>query len=213
LADQAVLERALDRARHLGFLGPGPIRAQIEHAERYGAGLDGLDGGSDSGDPGRVGLHGADLGSGGGLPALPLLVERPELSMILVDAVQKRWAFLVWALVELELTDRAHAWCGRAEDLGHQPEHRDRYDVVTARGFGRPAQTVECAAPLLRPGGRLVVSEPPGGRRWPADGLARAGLEEVARHEGIVVFERRGSIPEVLPRPNRDQRRRPLFDP
>lgn len=51
-------------------------------------------------------------------------------------------------------------------------------DAVTARGFGPPAATAECGAPLLRVGGRMVVSEPPGGspERWPADGLDQLGL-------------------------------------
>ena len=211
MADLAELERVLDRARHLGFLGPGPIRAQVEHAQRYGAGLAGLvhpePAGSESG---RLEL--VDLGAGGGVPSLPLLVAHPELRVTLVDVLQKRWAFLVWALVELGLTDRAEAWCGRAEDLGHDPGRRGVYDAVIARGFGPPAQTVECAAPLLRPGGRLVISEPPGGRTWPPEGLARAGLAGLQRAEGIVVFERSGEVPDELPRSNREQRRRPLFD-
>ena len=49
---------------------------------------------------------------------------------------------------------------------------------MTARSFGPPAATAECAAPLLAVGGLLVVSEPPDGPdRWPADALAALGLE------------------------------------
>ena len=52
-------------------------------------------------------------------------------------------------------------------------------DVVTARGFGSPSLTAAAATPLLRPSGRLIVSEPPSsdGARWSAELLAANGLE------------------------------------
>lgn len=209
VAETTDLERVLDRARHLGFLGPGPILDQIAHAERYGRALQdlALDGGEE-----EASVRVVDLGAGGGLPSLPLLVEHRSLHVTLVDAHQRRWAFQVWALVELSVADRAEAWCGRAEVFGQDRRRRGHFDVVVARGFGPPAQTVECAAPLLRPGGRLLVSEPPGGRRWPAPELARAGLAEVATIDGVVVMERRFEVPTELPRPAQAQRRAPLFD-
>ena len=68
---------------------------------------------------------------------------------------------------------------GRAEEVARDPAHRGGYDLVTARSFGAPAVTAECAAPLLRVGGELLVSEPPEAttsERWPRDGLAELGL-------------------------------------
>lgn len=198
------LARVLERSRALGFLGPGDIGPQIDHALLFWEALA-------AGWPDAGGAVVADLGAGGGLPSLPLLVSHPGLRMVLVDAIQKRASFLVWAAVELGLAERAEVWCGRAEAFGHDDARRGRFDAVVARGFGPPSATLECGAPLLRPGGRLVVSEPPGYRSYPADGLARCGLALVAQRDGCAVFERRGAVDPTLPRPARLQQREPLL--
>ena len=108
--------------------------------------------------------------------------------MVLVDASQKRASFLVWAAIELGVADRAEVWCGRAETFGHDDGRRGRFDAVVARGFGPPATTLECGARCCRLGGRMVVSEPPGYRNYPADGLARCGLALVVQQHGCAVF-------------------------
>lgn len=198
------LARVLERSRALGFLGPGPIDRQIAHARLFWEAL--------AADwPEASGALVADLGAGGGLPSLPLLVEHPNLRVVLVDALQKRASFLVWATLELGVGERSEVWCGRAEVFGHESERRESFDAVVARGFGPPSSTVECGAPLLRPGGRLVVSEPPGYREYPADGLGRCGLALVAQRAGCAVFERRGEMDPALPRSARLQERQPLF--
>lgn len=198
------LVRVLARSRALGFLGPGEVQPQIDHALLFWEALA-------AGWPPAAGALVADLGAGGGLPSLPLLVEHPDLRMVLVDAIQKRVSFLVWATVELGVADRAEVWCGRAETFGHDGARRGRFDAVVARGFGPPPSTLECGAPLLRPGGRLVVSEPPGYRRYPAEGLARCGMAMVAQRDGCAVFERQGEVDPALPRPSRLQQRQPLL--
>jgi rRNA small subunit methyltransferase G len=195
----------LERARALGFLGPGPVAGQIEHAYSFGAAL------APDWEAGPN-LVLADLGAGGGVPSLPLLLAEPGMRMVLVDASRKRSSFLVWATVELGLAERAEVWCGRAEVFGHQPGRREAFDAVVARGFGPPSSALECGAPLLRPGGRLVVSEPPGYRHYPAAGVARCGLGLVAQRHGCAVFERLIAIDEALPRPWREQERHPCFE-
>ncbi|MFV0525361.1 MAG: RsmG family class I SAM-dependent methyltransferase [Acidimicrobiales bacterium] len=199
--DGSPLLKVLDRARSLGFLGPGPIRDHVDHAGRYRAPVAGL------ADHGRVLM--ADLGAGGGVPSLPLLMADPGIRATLVDASSRRCAFLVWAAVELGIDDRVEVWRGRAEEFGHEPGRRAAFDAVVARGFGPPAATVECGAPLLRLGGRLVISEPPGGRRWPS--LADVGLSVDRSHDGVVVLSRDGAVPAEFPRPTARQRRSPLF--
>ncbi len=198
------LGRVLDRSRGLGFLGPGEIGPQIGHALRF---WEALAAGWPAADSAVV----ADLGAGGGLPSLPLLVAHSGLRMVLVDAIQKRASFLVWATVELGLAHRVEVWCGRAETFAHDIARRDRFDAVVARGFGPPSSTVECGAPLLRRGGRLVLSEPPGYRRYPAEGLARCGLTLVTQQDGCAVFERQGDGDPTLPRSARRQRSEPLL--
>jgi 16S rRNA (guanine527-N7)-methyltransferase len=88
--------------------------------------------------------------------------------------------------------DRVEVLHARAEDVGRDPERRGTADAVTARSFGSPAVVAECAAPLLRVGGRLLVSEPPDAPgRWPADGLAALDLSpsESWRIDGFAFFE------------------------
>lgn len=203
VVNERKLEEVLVESRRLGFLGPGDIAPQVDHSRRFGSAL--MEGWSVEAP--RV----ADLGAGGGVPSLPIAVEREPMQLVLVDASAKRTSFLVWASVELGVADRVEVWTGRAEEFAHLADRRGAFDGVVARGFGPPAATVECAAPLLRLGGRCVISEPPGHRHWPADGLARAGLSQLEGPEGFAIFERTGTGEPGLPRAARDLKRRPLF--
>jgi len=123
-----------------------------------------------------------DLGSGGGLPGLVLAMYRPGLELTLVEARQRACRFLREAVSALELA-RVSVVEARAEDAARRPDLREDFDAVVARSFGPPAVTAECAVGFLRPGGRLVVSEPPGDEgpakqaaRWPVAGLDELGL-------------------------------------
>lgn len=205
------LTSVLERARSVGFLGPGPVEDHVEHAGRFRQALDDVGESGDSGDGGFVG-RAVDIGAGGGVPGLVLLATMPELELVLLDAAQKRCAFLVWAVAELEVSDRAEVWCGRAEEIGREERARERFDAVVARGFGPPASTLECATPLVRPGGHVVISEPPTRRHWPADGLAELALEVGPPAEAMAVFVRRDGLADRYPRSARHQQRRPTFD-
>lgn len=146
------------------------------------------------------------------MPSLPILMARPDYSAVLLDAIGKRCSFLVWAAGRLGLSDRVEVWCGRAEEIGHEERARFVFDAVVARGFGPPAQTVECGAPLLKPGGRLVISEPPEKRTWPGEPLDEIGLAlEPDIAAGVVVLRRNGAVDDRYPRRIKSQQRRPLF--
>ena len=108
----------------------------------------------------------------------------------------------------------------RAEEVGRDPAFRGLMPMVTARSFGAPAVTAECAAPLLRPGGILLVSEPPDGPegpdRWPAGALAELGIEGPGRliEMGGYHFRRLDQLrrcPDRYPRRTGVPSRRPLF--
>ena len=158
-----------------------------------------------------------DLGSGGGVPGLPLAARAwPACRWILLDASERRTAFLEAAVVRLHLTDRATVVRARAEDAGRRPDLRAVADLVTARGFGSPSVTAECAAPLLRVGGRLIVSEPPEstGERWPGEPLAQLGLRPLRLLRdgaGYQVLEQQAPCPERFPRRVGVPAKRPLF--
>jgi len=136
----------LDRSRALGFLGPGPVEDHLHHALAFARAV--------ATPPARA----LDLGAGGGLPGL-VLASRiwPGTSWTFLDAQQKRTEFLREVVTDLGLDDRVAVITERAEVLGRSPDHRGVYDLVVSRSFGPPAVTAECGAPLLRPGGRLVV--------------------------------------------------------
>lgn len=187
----------LRSAQRLGFLGKGPVEAHLDHALAYAAAWEGPP-------PARL----ADLGSGGGIPALPLALVWPESRWTLIERGQRRSAFLEEAVRQLEVQHRVRVVAAAAQQVGHDAEHREAYDVVTARSFGPPAELAECAAALLRLGGTLLVSEPPepGPDRWPTAGLARLGLDEpvVTRQHGTGL----ASIPKTLPTPLKYPRRK-----
>ena len=107
-----------------------------------------------------------------------LALEDPDRHWTLLDARQRSVRFLEEAVAALDLDQRVSVVLGRAEEIGRDPEHRGRYALVVARGFGPPAVTAECAAGLLDLDGWLIVSEPPGssGTRWPEAPLDLLGL-------------------------------------
>jgi 16S rRNA (guanine527-N7)-methyltransferase len=196
------LDAVLAQARHLGFLGPGPVEVQRAHAEAFAGVLDG---------PPALAV---DLGSGGGVPGLVLAARFPESRWVLVDAMAKRTAFLAAAVDTLGFGDRVEVCTVRAEELGRR--RRAEADLVVARSFAAPPVTAECGAPLLQVGGALVVSEPPGGAadRWNAPALARLGLVVEAVLPGPPAFVRlrQASVcPEKFPRRTGLPRKRPLW--
>jgi 16S rRNA (guanine527-N7)-methyltransferase len=96
----------------------------------------------------------ADLGSGGGVPALPLALARRDLAFTLVESIHKKAAFLEDAPRLLGL-ERVEVLAERAEAVGRGPG-RATYDAVTARAVAKVSALVPLAAPLLRPFGRML---------------------------------------------------------
>ena len=102
-----------------------------------------------------AGARVADVGSGGGIPGLPLAIARPDVSFTLVESTQKKASFLVAASGALGLSNvvvRAE----RAEQLA-AGALRSSFDAVTARAVARLAALVPLTVPLLRPGGCAVL--------------------------------------------------------
>ncbi|MDA8074037.1 MAG: class I SAM-dependent methyltransferase [Actinomycetota bacterium] len=218
----ATLGDLLGEARDLGFLGPGPISSHVDQSRAF----------ADAVGTVRSATHSArgeataaaprsvvDLGSGAGVPGLVLALTWERTAFVLVEAHLRRAAFLVRAVRVLELTARVAVVAERAEIFGQTPSRRGSFDVVTARGFARPAVVAECAAPLLDVGGLLVVSEPPPGTascgvRWSAHGLAQLGMGRAQPSGSAYQF---AVVTQEQPCPARFPRRvgvpgkRPLF--
>ena len=94
----------------------------------------------------------ADVGSGAGLPGIPLALARPELQVTLIESSQKKASFLQQAKIELELAN-VGIHCGRVEQATGLPP----FDAVISRAFSELAEFVCLAGHLLAPGGRLMA--------------------------------------------------------
>lgn len=206
------LVEILERSRTLGLLGPMPIVAQIDHTMGFAAAVEAS--------LGRTPTTVVDLGSGGGVPGLVIARHWGLAAVTLLDSSDRRVEFLQEAVVTLDLGDRVTVVHDRAESFGRQPGRRECFEVVTARSFAAPAPTAESAAPLLRVGGVLVVSEPPtsdAGRRWPGEGVAPLGLELVGTGSlprGAYHYQSLRKVtgtPDWYPRKVGTPAKRPLF--
>ena len=159
---------ALEQGKELGLLGPGPVEDHLKHAYGFAHVVKDLD---------PLPHVFLDLGSGGGLPGLVIAAALSEIKGILLEAGSRRVAHLERAIALTDLGGRVTIAHGRAEEIGSRPPLRGAVDVVVARSFGRPSVTAECAAPLLRIGGHLVVSEPPSSGDSPPGRPGRPGLQ------------------------------------
>jgi 16S rRNA (guanine527-N7)-methyltransferase len=97
-----------------------------------------------------------DVGSGGGLPGLPLRLARPDLRLTLLEANQRKAAFLVQAVATLGLAG-VEVVARRAEDAGHAERHREAYDFALARALAPMPVLVELCLPFVAVGGRLLA--------------------------------------------------------
>src|SRR3989441_10380000 len=99
-----------------------------------------------------------DVGSGGGLPGLPLKIARPSLAVTLIDSDHAKAAFLVQACARLHL-EGVEVLARRAEEVGQDQRYRETFDVAVARAVAPMPVLVELCLPLVRVGGRLLAQE------------------------------------------------------
>lgn len=97
-----------------------------------------------------------DIGAGAGFPSLPLKIVFPHLRVTIVDSLNKRIQFLQHLVEEIDLHD-VTCLHGRAEEYGVMPQHRDQYDVVTARAVARLNILTEYCLPFAKVGGDFIV--------------------------------------------------------
>ncbi|CAG9183294.1 16S rRNA (guanine(527)-N(7))-methyltransferase RsmG [Cupriavidus respiraculi] len=93
-----------------------------------------------------------DVGSGGGMPGLPLAIACPDVSVLMVDIVQKKTAFLTQCRAQLGLANAAAHW-GPVEQLHDE----QGYAVITSRAFAELTDFVTLSGHLLAPGGKLIA--------------------------------------------------------
>lgn len=121
-----------------------------------------------------------DIGSGGGLPAIPLAIARPEIRFTLVESTGKKARFLESVAARLGLAN-VEVFAGRAEDLCRSPR-RETFDVATSRAVGALGPLARVSVPLLRIGGLMTAIK--GERAEEEAAEAKQGLYEL--HAAVV---------------------------
>src|SRR5487761_1434363 len=161
----------------------------------------------------------ADVGSGGGLPGLPLKIARPDLELTLIEADQDKAAFLVHAGEQLG-REGVEVVARRAEDAGHDPRLREAFDVAVARALAPMPVLAELCLGLGRVGGSLLAKKT-------ESGVARTGERAIqimcgslvavhaspsgTRRTGtVVVVEKLRPTPAAYPRRRGPPTRTPL---
>ncbi len=162
-----------------------------------------------------------DIGTGAGFPGIPLKIVMPKLQLTLLETTGKKVEFLKHVISELQL-DNAVAIQARAEDLGHDANHREQYDVAVARAVANMATLSEYALPFVRKGGVFIAQKGVdveeelkqagralqvlGGRVREIVPVQLPGLEP--RH--IIVIDKIAATPETYPRRAGTPERKPL---
>ena len=138
-----------------------------------------------------------DVGSGAGLPGLPLAILRPDLQVTLVESLLRRSDFLELAVAELGLAERVTVVRARAE------EHQGRYQVVTSRAVAPLPRLIGWTRPLLARGGSMLALKGQSAAEELRDAketLAKAGLVGRVHEVTVPVVEEPTWVIEVTHR-------------
>ncbi|MBJ7471647.1 MAG: 16S rRNA (guanine(527)-N(7))-methyltransferase RsmG [Solirubrobacteraceae bacterium] len=168
----------------------------------------------------RAARRAADLGTGAGIPALPLAIALPELHMALVESVGRRTVFLERAIEECDLGARTSIVAERAEGW---PDGIGVHDLVTSRALATLDVVLEYSAPLLTIGGYAVAWKGALSEEERTGGLRAAALlgleieDEIivepfagARDRRLVVARKVAETPERFPRREGMAKKKPL---
>jgi 16S rRNA (guanine527-N7)-methyltransferase len=163
-----------------------------------------------------------DIGTGGGLPGLPLAIARPDAAVTLLEAHARKTAFLSAAVAELALPN-VTVLTGRAETEAHRPDLREGFDVTVTRAVDTLAVLAEYQLPFCRIGGRAVAMkkggiagemeraahaiETLGGRLDEVRRVTTPGLED---ERWLVVISKVAATPAQYPRRPGMPAKRPL---
>lgn len=158
-----------------------------------------------------------DIGSGGGLPGIPLAIVMPDTSFTLLEATGKKADFLREAALRLELAN-VTVVNDRAETIAHDREqHREQYDVVLCRAVGKLPVLLELTVAFAKVGGHVLAIK--GERANEEIAEAKQALhtlhgEVVNTHRTptgtIVVIEKLRKTPRIYPRRPGEPKRAPL---
>lgn len=96
-----------------------------------------------------------DVGTGAGFPGIVLKIVYPQLSVVLLDSLNKRVNFLENVITELGLTDIS-AIHGRAEDIARNKDYREKFDLCVSRAVANMSSLSEYCLPFVKVGGKFI---------------------------------------------------------
>ncbi len=163
-----------------------------------------------------------DIGTGAGLPGIPLKILLPDIRLVLLEATAKKAAFLDHIKHKLGL-DNTEIVVGRAEKVAHETQYRERFDVVLSRAVSPLPPLVELTLPFCTIGGSFVAQkkgeiEPEISQAAKAINLLggklrevkRIDLEELADERYLVIIDKVSPTPHQYPRRPGIPAKRPL---
>ena len=122
----------------------------------------------------------ADLGTGSGMPGIPVKIVFPDVKLTLVESITKKCTFLEEANkrlgFDIEILNK------RAEEMGQNPAYRQKYDFVLSRAVSKFSPNLEISIPLLKVGGHFFVHKTKSSVESKEEGLP--SIENALRHLG-----------------------------
>lgn len=128
-----------------------------------------------------------DIGTGAGFPGIPLAIMMPDTEFLLLDSLKKRIGFLEFVIEDLGLK-KVRAIHARAEELGRDPEYREKYDICISRAVASLDTLSEFCIPFVKPSGHFVSMKGSAGREELKD--AKNAIEILGgKPEDIIEYE------------------------
>ncbi|MCL2335324.1 MAG: 16S rRNA (guanine(527)-N(7))-methyltransferase RsmG [Endomicrobia bacterium] len=163
----------------------------------------------------KTDLKAADLGTGSGMPGIPVKIVIPQIKLTLVESIAKKCKFL--ENVDKKLGLNMEILNKRAEEIGQNPAYRQKYDIVLSRAVSKFSPNLEISIPLLKVGGYFIVHKTKNSAESKEEGLP--SVENALRHLGaklekimpyrlpeqeldycILIFKKYKDTPQQFPR-------------
>ena len=172
----------------------------------------------------NAGFRLIDVGTGAGIPGIPLKILLPDIRLTLLDSVAKKAAFLHHIRQKLGL-DNVEIVVGRAEEIAHQPKYREKFDIVLSRGVAPLVTLVELTLPFCLIGGSFIAQKK-GAIGQEISQASRAisllggklrevkkvNLEEFTDERRLIIIDKITPTPQLYPRRPGIPAKRPLLD-